>query len=137
MAKKKQIKKKQNYFIIKLAPNVSAWCDPSNNIYLSRGRKDSKRLPDNCDMKMINKGVKAGLVLVKLCEEEIVEYVEVKEPVKKEVKEPVVEEKVEEQQVEEKREINNAALSRIRAKRNKDEAKVEINVIEDNNDKEE
>lgn len=71
-------KKKQQYMIIKLAPNVSAWNDMANNIFLSKGRRTEQRLKDNCDMKMINKGVKAGLIILKQCEEEI-EVKEVKE----------------------------------------------------------
>ena len=119
-------KKKQFYTIIKLAPNVSAWCDPSNNIYLSKGRRTSQRLKDDCDMKMINKGVKAGLVMLKQCEEEV--------------------------EVKAKPEVKNAALARARAKKEKEKAetkaepvvknevKVEINVIEEDkkdDDKEE
>lgn len=61
---------KKTYTIIKLAPQVSSWCDKENNIYLSRPNKISKRLKDGCDMKMINKGVKAGLIVIKdHCEE--------------------------------------------------------------------
>ena len=117
MAKKKQ-KKVQAYSIIKLAPNVSAWCDPSNNIYLSRAKNTSKRLHDGCDMKAINKAIKAGLLILKQCEEEIIEFVEVAEPVTPVPEEPKVEKKT-------------------RAKKVKEEVKVEVNVIKDEPDKEE
>lgn len=55
------------YYVIKLAPHVSSWCDLENNIYLSVPNKTSKRLKEGCDMKMINKGVKAGLIILKEC----------------------------------------------------------------------
>jgi hypothetical protein len=59
------------YTIVKLAPNVSSWCDIENNIYLSRPNKMFKRLKEGCDMKMINKGVKAGLIILEVrCEED-------------------------------------------------------------------
>ena len=54
---------KKTYMIIKLAPQVASWCDRENNIHLSRPNKTSRRLKDGCDMKMINKGVKAGLIM--------------------------------------------------------------------------
>ena len=66
---------KKTYMIIKLAPQVASWCDRENNIHLSRPNKTSRRLKDGCDMKMINKGVKAGLIMLIPCEEEIVEDV--------------------------------------------------------------
>ena len=59
------------YTIVKLAPHVSSWCDIENNIYLSRPNKMFKRLKEGCDMKMINKGVKAGLIILEVrCEED-------------------------------------------------------------------
>lgn len=62
--------KKVYYKIVRLMPNVSSWCDLENNIYLSKSNKTYKRLKDDCDMKMINKGVKAGLIsLEEHCEE--------------------------------------------------------------------
>lgn len=78
--------------IIKLAPQVPAWCDAKNNIYLSSNGKRSRELKDGCDMKAINKGIKAGLLLLEEIEDEVVKKVEVPkdEPVAIEVKaEPV------------------------------------------------
>jgi hypothetical protein len=65
------MEEKVYYTVVKLAPNVSAWCDIENNIYLSRPNKTFKRLKEGCDMKMINKGVKAGLIILEVrCEED-------------------------------------------------------------------
>ena len=50
--------------IIKLAPNVSAWCDAKNKIYLTRPNKVSKEIPADIDMTNIEKGVKAGLIRI-------------------------------------------------------------------------
>lgn len=50
--------------IIRLAPNVSAWCDAKNNIYLTRPKKPSRSLPEDIDMTNINKGLKAGLIRI-------------------------------------------------------------------------
>ena len=62
---------KQYYTVVKLAPHVSSWCDIENNIYLSIPNKTFKRLKEGCDMKMINKGVKAGLIILEVrCEED-------------------------------------------------------------------
>ncbi len=119
-------KKKQQYMIIKLAPNVSAWNDMANNIFLSKGRRTEQRLKDNCDMKMINKGVKAGLIILKQCEEEI-EVKEVKSRKSQKNITPVMPDNItpvipdipkEEKKVEE-------------VKDNKNEVKVEVNIIKD------
>ena len=75
------------YIVVKLAPNVSSWCDKENNICLSRPNKVSKRLKEGCDMKMINKGVKAGLLILETHREEIKENpISKKEEIIKEVK---------------------------------------------------
>lgn len=59
------------YTVVKLAPNVSAWCDTSNNIYLSMTKRPFKRLKEGCNMTMINKGVKAGLIIIEVrCEDD-------------------------------------------------------------------
>lgn len=117
-------KKKQQYMIIKLAPNVSAWNDMANNIFLSKGRRTEQRLKDNCDMKMINKGVKAGLIILKQCEEEI-EVKEVKSRKSQKNIAPVMPDNItpvipdipkEEKKVEE-------------VKDNKNEVKVEVSII--------
>ncbi len=50
--------------IIRLAPNVSAWCDAKNNIYLTRPQKPFRSLPEDIDMTNINKGLKAGLIRI-------------------------------------------------------------------------
>lgn len=64
-------KRKVYYTVVKLAPNVSSWCDMKNSIYLSRPNKMSKRLKKDCDMEMINKGVEAGLIKLQTCFEEV------------------------------------------------------------------
>ena len=109
---------KKTYMIIKLAPQVASWCDRENNIHLSRPNKTSRRLKDGCDMKMINKGVKAGLLILETHHEEVKE-----DPVSKQ-KEIVKE------------------IKAKRAKKKAEEIEVEINIIEeekeeDNKDKEE
>ena len=106
------------YMVVKLAPNVSSWCDKENNIYLSRPNKVSRRLKEGCDMKMINKGVKAGLLILETHHEEVKE-----DPVSKQ-KEIIKE------------------IKAKRAKKKAEEVKVEVNIIEeekeeDNKDKEE
>ena len=107
----------EKYFIIKLAPQVSAWCDKENNIYLSRPNKVSRRIKEGCDMKMINKGVKAGLIFL----EEHYKEVPVKlEPVVV-PEEPVVQE-----------EVAPAPVRRSRKKdKEVDEVKVEVNIVKD------
>ena len=86
---------KKAYKIVRLMPNVSSWCDLENNIYLTKPNKTFKRIKDDCDMKMINKGVKAGLISL---EEHVEEIKEVKSRARKvpveSVKEEVVEVKV-------------------------------------------
>ncbi len=109
------------YMVVKLAPNVSSWCDMENNIYLSRPNKVSRRLKEGCDMKMINKGVKAGLLILETHREEIIE-----EPVASK-KEEIMKE-----------------IKAKRARKKPEEVKVEVNIVEEevkkeeeNNDKEE
>lgn len=74
--------------IIRLAPQVPAWCNAENNIYLSSNGKRAKELKEGCDMKAIEKAVKAGLLILEEHEDEIVKKVEVpkEEPVAIEVK---------------------------------------------------
>ena len=114
----------KRYTIIKLAPNVSSWCDRENNIYLSRPNKMSKRLKEGCDMKMIDKGVKAGLIFLE-------------EHIEKQKQVVVPEEKQEPVQVVIPEDIEPEAKKAPTRRRKKevDEVKVEINVIE--KDKEE
>lgn len=95
------------YIVVKLAPNVSSWCDKENNIYLSRPNKVSRRLKENCDMKMINKGVKAGLLILETHREEIKE-----DPISKQ--EEIVKE-----------------IKAKRAKKKAEEVKVEVNIVEE------
>lgn len=118
---------RKSYFVVKLAPNVSSWCDIKNNIYLSMPNKVSKRLKEGCDMKMIKRGVKAKLLLLEEHFEEIeeevvqeapVEPVEVVEVVEKEVPEVVKE------------------FKKSRSKRKKEEVQVEVNIVKDEEDKE-
>lgn len=112
--------------IIRLAPNVSAWCDAKNNIYLTRPKKLFRTLPEDIDMTNINKGLKAGLIRiddleipevkpipevkveVKIAEpevkEEIVEQPKPKRSRKKKVVEEVKENVVEEEKIEDKEE---------------------------------
>lgn len=56
--------------IVKLAPQVPSWCDINNNIYLSTNGNREKELKDDCDMRFINKGVKAGLIIVEIRDDE-------------------------------------------------------------------
>lgn len=115
---------KKSYFVVKLAPNVSSWCDIKNNIYLSMPNKVSKRLKEGCDMKMIKRGVKAKLLLLEEhfeeIEEEVVQEVPV-EPVK--TKEKEVPEVVKE-------------FKKSHSKRKKEEVQAEVNIIKDKEDKE-
>lgn len=114
--------------IIRLAPNVSAWCDAKNNIYLTRPKKLFRTLPEDIDMTNINKGLKAGLIRiddleipevkpipevkveVKIVEpevevkEEVVEQPKPKRSRKKKVVEEVKEDVVEEEKIEDKEE---------------------------------
>lgn len=83
---------KKTYKVVRLMPNVSSWCDLENNIYLTKPNKTFKRLQDGCDMKMINKGVKAGLISL---EEHVEEIKEVKSRARKVPVEPIKEEVVE------------------------------------------
>lgn len=110
--------------IIRLAPNVSAWCDAKNNIYLTRPKKPFRSLPEDIDMTNINKGIKAGLIKiddleipdikpipevkveVKIVEpevkEEVVEQPKPKKSRKKKVVEEVKEDVVEKEKIEDK-----------------------------------
>lgn len=112
--------------IIRLAPNVSAWCDAKNNIYLTRPKKLFRTLPEDIDMTNINKGLKAGLIRiddleipevkpipevkveVKIVEpevkEEAVEQPKPKRSRKKKIVEEVKEDVVEEEKIEDKEE---------------------------------
>lgn len=127
---------RKSYFVVKLAPNVSSWCDIKNNIYLSMPNKVSKRLKEGCDMKMIKRGVKAKLLLLEEhfeeIEEEVVQEAPV-EPVK--TAEPV--EVVEPAEVVEK-EIPEVVkeFKKARSKRKKEEVQVEVNIVKDEEDKE-
>lgn len=121
---------RKSYFVVKLAPNVSSWCDIKNNIYLSMPNKVSKRLKEGCDITMIKRGVKAKLLLLEEhfeeIEEEVVQEVPV-EPVK------VVEKEVPEV-VKEVPEVVKE-FKKARSKR-KEEVQVEVNIIKDEEDKE-
>ena len=123
------------YTIVKLAPHVSSWCDTENNIYLSTPNKTFKRLKEGCNMTMINKGVKAGLIIVEVrCEEDKPNTpgipVEPEHPVLPEDPlDPPEEDDVVIPEVE-----NAAPLYCLRS-RNVEEVKVEVNIIEE--DKEE
>ena len=44
--------------IIRLAPQVPAWCNAENNIYLSSNGKRAKELKEGCDMKAIEKAMR-------------------------------------------------------------------------------
>jgi hypothetical protein len=91
--------------IIRLAPNVPSWCDIKNNIYLTRPQKPFRSLPDDIDMTNINKGIKAGLI--------ILEEQEIKEEAKS---------------------ASTKTIEKIKAKKTrkaKPEAKVEVNVVQE------
>lgn len=84
--------------IIRLAPNVSAWCDAKNNIYLTRPKKPFRSLPEDIDMTNINKGLKAGLIRIDdLDIPEVKQIPEVKVEVKIVEPEPEVKEEIVEQ----------------------------------------
>lgn len=108
--------------IIKLAPQVPAWCDAKNNIYLSKNGRNTKELKEDIDMKAINKGIKAGLIILEEHEEKEVKKIEIpkEEPVAIEVK----------AQPEPK-----SALEKVKAKRNKKEEVIEE--VKEEKDKEE
>ena len=115
--------------IIKLAPQVSAWCDAKNNIYLSSNGRREKELKNDIDMKAINKGIKAGLIILEehnIAEKKEVKKVEVpkEEPVAIEVK----------AQPEPK-----AIADKVKAKRaaKKEVEPEEVKQVEDEKDKEE
>jgi hypothetical protein len=115
--------------IIKLAPQVPAWCDAKNNIYLSKSGRKFKELKDDIDMKAINKGIKAGLIILEEHEEKEIKKVETpkEEPVAIEVKAKP-----------------ESIAEKVKAKRAKkavepkeEEIKEEVVVEEENKDKEE
>lgn len=58
---------------LKLAPNVTAWCDEVNHIYLRRPNRVCKDIFENANLEPIMKGVEAGYVLFN-------EVVEVEKP---------------------------------------------------------
>lgn len=118
MAKKQQeVKRIEKHYIVKLAPNVSAWCDLSGAIHLSRGQMTSVCLPEDYDMRHIKKGVKAGLLILNEIEKEVIEIVEV------EVEDEVVEKAVEEAPAEQPKK---------RARKSKKEVDKEENNIKNN-----
>lgn len=118
--------------IIRLAPQVPAWCDAKNNIYLSSNGRKAKELKEDIDMKAINKGIKAGLIILEEHEEKEVKKVEIpkEEPVAVAVEAP--------QNVVEKVKAKRAAKAKAEkvVEEVKEEAKEEI-VEENKKDKEE
>ena len=123
------------YTIVKLAPHVSSWCDTENNIYLSTPNKTFKRLKEGCNMTMINKGVKAGLIIVEVrCEEDKPNTpgipVEPEHPILPE--DPLDPPEDDDVVIPE---VENAAPLYCLRSRNVEEVKVEVNIIEE--DKEE
>lgn len=112
--------------IIKLAPQVPAWCDAKNNIYLSKNGRKQKELKEDIDMKAINKGLKAGLIIMEEHEEKEIKKVEIpkEQPVAIEVK----------AQPEPK-----SALEKVKAKKAKAKVEAEVEEVkeEDIKDKEE
>ena len=112
---------KKTYMMIKLAPQVTSWCDRENNIHLSRPNKVSRRLKDDCDMKMINKGVKAGLIMLIPCEEEIVEEVKPQPQPKKAPKKvkPVEQVEVVVNVIEEEKKVEEVVEEKVENKNDK------------------
>ena len=114
--------------IIRLAPNVSAWCDAKNNIYLTRPKKPFRSLPEDIDMTNINKGLKAGLIRI-----DDLEIPEVK---------PIPEVKVEVKIVEPEAEVKEEIVEQPKPKRSRkkkviEEAKKDVVEEEKIEDKEE
>ena len=116
--------------IIKLAPQVPAWCDAKNNIYLSKNGRKQKELKEDMDMKAINKGLKAGLIIMEEHEEKEIKKVEVpkEEPIAIEVK----------AQPEPKSAVERAKakVKKAKAEKIEEEIKEEV-IVEDKKDKEE
>lgn len=48
---------------LRLAPNVTAWCDEVNHIYLRRPQHTCKDIMEGADLEPIMKGVNAGYVI--------------------------------------------------------------------------
>ena len=48
---------------LKLAPNVTAWCDEVNHIYLRRPQHTCKDIMAGVDLEPITRGVNAGYVI--------------------------------------------------------------------------
>lgn len=116
--------------IIKLAPQVPAWCDAKNNIYLSKNGRKQKELKEDIDMKAINKGLKAGLIIMEEHEEKEIKKVEVpkEEPIAIEVKaQPDPKNAVEKAK---------ARVKKAKAEKIEEEIKEEV-IVEDKKDKEE
>lgn len=131
---------KQYYTVVKLAPHVSSWCDINNNIYLSMSKRPYRRIEEGCDMTMINKGVKAGLIIVEVrCEEDKPNTPGI--PVVPE--HPVLPEDPTESPKDNcdcLPELEDAApiyCKKSKKTKKVDEVKVEVNIVEDNKDKEE
>ena len=112
---------------LRLAPNVTAWCDEVNHIYLRRPQHTCKDIMEGTDLEPIMKGVNAGYVIFNDVKPEVkkapavsvnVKVNNIKENIKKkrkikeepkqevveEVKEEVVEEVKEEVKIEEPKE---------------------------------
>ena len=101
--------------IIRLAPNVSAWCDAKNNIYLTRPKKLFRSLPEDIDMTNINKGLKAGLIRID----------DLEIPEAKPIPEVKVEVKIVEPEVEVKEEIKEEVVEQPKPKRSRKKKVVE------------
>lgn len=109
--------------IIKLAPNVSSWCDAKNHIYLTMPNKTSRKIPDDIDMTNIEKGIKAKLIVLLDVNEPVVE----KKPVK--VVEPIAVSEPE---------VTVHVIEQPKPKRNTRKKKEVVEeVVEQKNDKEE
>ena len=52
------------YAIVRLAPQVPAWCDPSNNIFLNSANRNHAYITKDTCLKQVEKGVKAGLLIL-------------------------------------------------------------------------
>ncbi len=114
--------------IIRLAPQVSAWCDAKNNIYLSKNGRKFKELKEDCDMKAINKGVKAGLIILEEHEEEEVKKVEIPK------EEPVaIEVQVASQNIIEKAKAKAKKAARAKAEKVEEVEEVKEEVVEEEN----
>lgn len=68
------------YAVVRLAPQVPAWCDPSNNIFLNSANRNHAYITKDTCLKQVEKGVKAGLLILeelKIVEKPIIEAKEV------------------------------------------------------------